>query len=169
MDLFFFFVATSNVFSYIGAVVNYVVVAFPIFFVESNIEVTAAYVSQASFASVMLISGFSTFLNLGSSLTDLGGFTNRIAGSILILQDLYLYIYIFKNKCCYQNVEMMEIMDEMQPQIESNLVTNKLNDNQIVVDDHQDSLFSGEFKIQNFIEFDDVSLFTPLGSRLISS
>ena len=165
MDLFFFFVATSNVFSYIGAVVNYVVVAFPIFFVESNIEVTAAYVSQASFASVMLISGFSTFLNLGSSLTDLGGFTNRIAGSILILQDLYFYIYIFKN----QNVEMMEIMDEMQPQIESNLVTNKSNDNQIVVDDHQDSLFSGEFKIQNFIEFDDVSLFTPLGSRLISS
>lgn len=73
--------STANVFSYVTTVLNYTVVALPILFLGS-IDLppaeTSGYVAKASFYIIMLASGFSTFLNIASPLSDLFGYTVRI-------------------------------------------------------------------------------------------
>eukprot|EP01112_Ceratiomyxa_fruticulosa_P013126 TRINITY_DN3673_c0_g5_i1.p1 TRINITY_DN3673_c0_g5~~TRINITY_DN3673_c0_g5_i1.p1 ORF type:complete len:634 (-),score=92.64 TRINITY_DN3673_c0_g5_i1:40-1941(-) len=78
--------STTNTFVYIGSILNYIVVALPIFFVK-DVNFSASYVSSASFECIMLVSGFSTIMNLGKNIGDLGGYTARISRLFEVAQE----------------------------------------------------------------------------------
>jgi ATP-binding cassette, subfamily D (ALD), member 4 len=73
---------SSNFFSYVTTVLNYVVVALPVLFIDGGDDKasddSAGYIATASFNIIMLTSGFSTFINAAVDLSNLAGLTARI-------------------------------------------------------------------------------------------
>jgi len=80
--------SSSQVFTYVGSVLNFIIVALPILFFKSDVVPTAEYVAVATFLSMQLTAGFSQFMNTSSQLSDLAGYTARIADMIETLDDL---------------------------------------------------------------------------------
>eukprot|EP01113_Clastostelium_recurvatum_P047755 TRINITY_DN8573_c0_g1_i3.p1 TRINITY_DN8573_c0_g1~~TRINITY_DN8573_c0_g1_i3.p1 ORF type:complete len:631 (-),score=147.76 TRINITY_DN8573_c0_g1_i3:106-1998(-) len=72
--------STNNTFAYMGSILNYLVIILAVFFGPLvNATITSAFVAEAAFMSIMLVSGFSTFMTVGTSISDLAGYTARIA------------------------------------------------------------------------------------------
>ena len=77
----------SDVISYLGGVVNYVVIGFAIFVMpyavpnlaEGDSATRAMNISNVSFVCLMLASGFSQFVNISKQLADVAGYTARVA------------------------------------------------------------------------------------------
>ncbi len=83
---------SRNTFLYVGGLLSYVVVGvvlkFGGAFDSLDPAQLAAMLQQASFLSIMLISGFSTLVNLTSSTSDLAGYTARVAQLVEVLATL---------------------------------------------------------------------------------
>mmetsp|Transcript_32849 Transcript_32849/g.82494 ORF Transcript_32849/g.82494 Transcript_32849/m.82494 type:complete len:696 (+) Transcript_32849:175-2262(+) len=80
--------STSNLFSYLGTLVNYTIIALPVMFISPYHPITAGEVAKFSFTIIMLTSGFSDFINISDLFSDLAGYTSRIADLLEVLTDL---------------------------------------------------------------------------------
>jgi ATP-binding cassette, subfamily D (ALD), member 4 len=82
--------ATTNLFTYFGSIVNYLVVALPILVLTGtsaahlpppgspeHLNALIQYVSEGSFACIMLIQGFTQLLNVSQYVSSLVGYTAR--------------------------------------------------------------------------------------------
>jgi ATP-binding cassette subfamily D (ALD) protein 4 len=78
----------TNLFTYFGAILNYIIIAIPIFWYPSHIAGNPTYVSTATFACIQLISGYSQFLNISSSVSNLAGYTARISSMNEIMEEM---------------------------------------------------------------------------------
>lgn len=89
---------TTNLFTYLITILNYVIVAMPILFLQTKTFASeseiSGYVAKAAFDAISLASGLSLFLNLSSLLSDLIGFSNRlgtfIASLNVVTEDICL-------------------------------------------------------------------------------
>lgn len=79
-----------NVFSYIGSVVSYIILAFPIFSGKyndlSSVELSEL-ISKNAFVSIYLISCFSSLINVSKTISEIGGLTLRVCEIFDILDD----------------------------------------------------------------------------------
>lgn len=74
--------STTNVFAYFASVINYTIIALPIFRgwkLPPTAGSAAAYVSNASFQLIMFINGFTQFNNISRDMADFIGYSNRVA------------------------------------------------------------------------------------------
>ncbi|KAL9650171.1 hypothetical protein ABK040_011340 [Willaertia magna] len=132
-----------NLFGYVGAILSYLVIAAAIFwtgsFLPSNNDGTvvtpgeiASKVSQASFQVMMLIYGFTTFIQTGNNLSTLAGYTARLG-------------------------EMREVMNDIEkdPELSSiKITTDSLTNITTIESKENDQLI-------DYIEFNNVSIFVP--------
>jgi ABC-type uncharacterized transport system fused permease/ATPase subunit len=89
--------AIANIFAYFGSVLNYTVVAVPVFapmlltpaerWGSSDAGTIAKRVSETSFYCLYLVNGFSVFVNLSSAFGDFAGCTSRIHEMLMVLKS----------------------------------------------------------------------------------
>ncbi|KAG2392541.1 hypothetical protein C9374_011266 [Naegleria lovaniensis] len=83
-----------NLFGYIGSILAYMIIALSVFvignFVDNNESAgnIADKISVSSFQVMMLISGFTTFIQTGSDLSELAGFTARLGEMKEVMDEL---------------------------------------------------------------------------------
>lgn len=83
----FFINGSSSIFDYAASIVNYVVVALPVFY--GSVEYgTPKYVSLASFRLLMLINGFTKLNILSKNITDFAGYTSRLGQMYEVMDEL---------------------------------------------------------------------------------
>lgn len=71
-----------------GSIINYVVVGIPILFLNANQAPTPQYISESSFVCIMLVQGFTQFINISQSLSDVGGYTARVVQIFEVLEEI---------------------------------------------------------------------------------
>jgi len=148
--------ASSNVFAYVGGVLNYVVVALPVLFLtkESDIDSSPLYVGKASFACISLIAGFSQFMNVSEEVSNLAGYTSRIAHMLETLQDLDRRKHFYGNR---SEISLLSkgVLESSHCSIFSVNTTSTSPENFYRIE-----------TIGDCIQFDDVTCYTPSGTRL---
>eukprot|EP01105_Mastigella_eilhardi_P025642 TRINITY_DN7039_c0_g1_i1.p1 TRINITY_DN7039_c0_g1~~TRINITY_DN7039_c0_g1_i1.p1 ORF type:complete len:640 (+),score=149.24 TRINITY_DN7039_c0_g1_i1:49-1968(+) len=77
---------SAELFTYFGSILNYIVVALPVFM--GGVTFTSADVAANSFYCIMLVSGFSQFFNVASPITDLAGYASRLGTLLEVFNDL---------------------------------------------------------------------------------
>lgn len=79
----------SNLFSYPASVLSYVIVALPVFYLNGpHHDVDSKFVATAAFYCIQLMGGFSQVLNVSEYISDLTGYTARIAHLLENLQKI---------------------------------------------------------------------------------
>lgn len=81
----------TNVFAYFASVINYTIIALPVWKgwkLPDSPGGAAAYVSNASFRLMMFINGFTQFNNISRELSDFIGYSNRVAQMFEVIDKL---------------------------------------------------------------------------------
>jgi len=73
---------TSDLFTYLSPLINYMIISIPVFFLHTKDTLLAGDVTVQSFNCIMLASGFSQYINVSTSISDLSGYVSRIATMI---------------------------------------------------------------------------------------
>ncbi|XP_054710702.1 lysosomal cobalamin transporter ABCD4-like [Uloborus diversus] len=78
----------TNFFSYIGSIVSYLILAYPIFsglYSGLTPAELSALISQNAFVSIYLISCFSSLINTSAAFSEIGGLTHRVCEILDVL------------------------------------------------------------------------------------
>ncbi|KAM4690871.1 lysosomal cobalamin transporter ABCD4 isoform 2-T2 [Rhinophrynus dorsalis] len=81
----------TNTFDYLGGILSYVIIAVPIFtgvYADLSPAELSELISKNAFVSIYLISCFSKIIDLSSSLSDVAGYTHRVAELEEVMLDL---------------------------------------------------------------------------------
>eukprot|EP01133_Synstelium_polycarpum_P009008 gene9008-10566_t len=78
---------TSDLFTYLSPLVNYMIIAIPLFTGKLK-TIPMGNVTVQSYNCIMLAGGFSTYINVSSSISDLASYISRISKLLEVLSDV---------------------------------------------------------------------------------
>ncbi|KYR00586.1 ABC transporter D family protein [Tieghemostelium lacteum] len=131
----------SDLFTYLSPCVNYLIIAIPLFFMGTVESIPAASVTIQSYNCIMLASGFSQYINVSSSVSDLAGYISRISTMIEVCNGLE------------SNKKVDDLSNGKEPLVHENEKIGEMTINQ-----NSDS-----------VHLKELSYFTPKGSLLYSN
>eukprot|EP01132_Coremiostelium_polycephalum_P009088 gene9088-11138_t len=79
---------TSDLFTYLSPIVNYFIIALPLFILNTKSSMLASDVTIQSYNCIMLASGFSQFINVNQSISDLASYISRISTMIEVCNSI---------------------------------------------------------------------------------
>ncbi|EGC33328.1 hypothetical protein DICPUDRAFT_48982 [Dictyostelium purpureum] len=141
---------TSDLFTYLSPLVNYFIIAMPVFFLHTKSALLPAEVTVQSYNCIMLASGFSQYINVSTNISDLAGFISRISSMIEVCSKV-LNDDSYETETSSLN-EKDGSNDSLNQEIHVNTTNRSIRLNQ------------GE----NII-LDDITYFTPKGNQLFSN
>ncbi|KAF2069414.1 hypothetical protein CYY_009271 [Polysphondylium violaceum] len=145
---------TSDLFTYLSPLINYMIIALPVFFLHTKAALLPSDVTVQSFNCIMLASGFSQYINVSTSISDLSGYISRIATMIDVCQMV-------------ANEQSFETKVEKESNINSN--NNNHSKSTDIGTPSEKSNSSIVLNQGDFINLDDISYFTPRKHPLLSN
>ncbi|KAK5583804.1 hypothetical protein RB653_005406 [Dictyostelium firmibasis] len=147
---------TSDLFTYLSPIANYFIIAIPVFFLSTKIVLQPGDVTVQSYNCIMLASGFSQYINVSQSISDLSGYISRISTMIEVCKK------IMDDSSLDAEITKLNEKDNI------NTTKNALNINNS--DTIINTGLSGNISLNHgdSITLDDVTYFTPKGTQLYS-
>ncbi|KAM9956506.1 hypothetical protein ACTFIR_003224 [Dictyostelium discoideum] len=145
--------ATSDMFTFFSPLINYFIISIPVFFLSSKAALEPAQVTVQSYNCIMLASGFSQYINVSQSISDLSGYISRISTMIEVCKK------VMGDTSLDTEITKLNEKDKTKSLPNSLIINNR--DTSINTDFRHISLNEGES-----ITLDDVTYFTPKGTQL---
>ncbi|KAN0016203.1 hypothetical protein ACTFIU_006165 [Dictyostelium citrinum] len=142
---------TSDLFTYLSPIANYFIIAIPVFFLNNKTVLQAGDVTVQSYNCIMLASGFSQYINVSQSISDLAGYISRISSMIEVCKKIM------------EDASLDTDITKLNEKVAHNNVS--INNDAII-----NTSSSGNISLNNgdSITLDDVTYFTPKGNQLYS-
>ncbi|KAM9985548.1 hypothetical protein ACTFIZ_009100 [Dictyostelium cf. discoideum] len=144
---------TSDLFTFFSPLTNYFIISIPVFFLSSTAVLEPAQVTVQSYNCIMLASGFSQYINVSQSISDLSGYISRISTMIEVCKK------VMGDTSFDTEITKLNEKDKTKSLSNSLIINNR--DTSINTDFRHISLNEGES-----ITLDDVTYFTPKGTQL---
>ena len=112
-----------NLFDYLGSILSYIIIAFPIFagvYDDMSAVDLSALISKNSFVSIYLINCFSTLMDLSGKVTDMAGFTHRIG-------ELLEYLDAYNRKCAKDTLKFEKFASAGRSAVQSSPIYELIN------------------------------------------
>ncbi|KAM9968005.1 hypothetical protein ACTFIW_002433 [Dictyostelium discoideum] len=139
---------TSDLFTYLSPIANYFIIAIPVFFLNNKSVLQPGDVTVQSYNCIMLASGFSQYINVSQSISDLSGYISRISSMIEVCKKIMEDVSL--------DADITKLNEKVAQTNNNDAIINTGSSGNI-------SLNSGDS-----ITLDDVTYFTPKGNQLYS-